>query len=179
MFNLSGEKRKILIIALAVVVIALTGVLIYFQYNTLMDLRAEVEEEEIALDAARATLERRLEHQQRADKYEERLDYALSKMPTQAEEEEVLRYIHHLAGEYDLRPVEIAFADHYQAEEGYMNMPLSITIEGRYNGIRRMFNDLYSGDRAVRIDDFDITRAGGNGAYLQVNISAYTFYNPR
>ncbi len=178
MFNLSSEKRKILIIALAVVLIILVGVLIYFQYNTLINLRAEVEEEEAALDAARATLERRLEHQQREDEYEERLDYALSKMPTQAEEEEVLRYIHHLAAEYDLRPVEISFGDHYQADEGYMNMPLSITIEGRYNGIRRMFSDLYSGDRAFRIDNFNITRAGGNGASLQVNISAYTFYNP-
>lgn len=178
MFNLSGERRKYLIIALAVVVIALAGLLIYFQYSKLMDLRAEVEEEEIALEAARATLERRFEYQQRADEYEERLDYALAKMPTRAEEEGVLRYIHHLAGEYDLRPVEITFEEHYQAEEGYMNMPLSITIEGSYNGIRRLFNDLYSGDRAVRIDNFDVTRAGGNGLDLQVNISAYTFYNP-
>ncbi|MFO7951748.1 MAG: type 4a pilus biogenesis protein PilO [Bacillota bacterium] len=178
MFNLTGTQRLYLIIALAFLVTALTGVLIYFQHNALTELREEIEEEKAALDAAQATLDRRLEHQQRADKYEERLDYALSKMPAKPEEEELLRYIHRLVGEYDLRAVEISFGDRSEDDEGFMNMPLTIILEGRYNGIRRLFNDLYGGDRLFRIDSFDLSPAGENGTALQVNISAYTFYNP-
>ncbi len=178
MFSLTGNRRKYVVIALTVLVIALSGVLIYFQYNTWTDLRAEIEDEKTALDAAHAQLDRRLEHQQKADEYEERLEYALSKIPAAPEEEELLHYIHYLVGEYDLRAVEISFGDRYENEEGYMNMPVTINLEGRYDGIRRMFNHLYGGDRAIRIDNFDISRAGGNGNNLQVNISAYTFYNP-
>jgi len=52
MTALSGPKRKYIIIGAAVLAIILCLVLIYYQFNTLTNLRSEVEEEEMAVDAA-------------------------------------------------------------------------------------------------------------------------------
>ncbi len=178
MAKLSGTLKSNIVLILAVLIIVLSIVLIYVQYNSLVNLRDEVAIEELALDTARAELTRLMGHRDRATEYERRLDYARSKVPNRAHEEELLHYIHNLVERYELRAVEIRFADRVEDEEtGYVTMPLSITVEGEYIALRRLLESLYKGDRAVRVDDINISRAGG-GNGLRVRITAGTFYNP-
>ncbi len=187
MAKLSGTLKSNIVIILAVLIIVLSIVLIYVQYNSLVNLRDEVAIEELALDTARAELTRLMGHRDRAPDYERRLEYARSKVPNRAHEEELLHYIHNLVERYEMRAVEIRFADRVEDEEtGYVTMPLSITVEGEdialrregeYIALCRLFESLYKGDRAVRVDDINISRAGG-GNGLRVRITAGTFYNP-
>jgi len=177
MAALSGTTKKYVIIGVAGLAFILGVVLIYIQYNTLAELRTEVEEEEIAVDEAHAHLNRLISHRERADEYEERLNYARGKMPDSSREEEVLRYIHRLVDEHGLKALDISFEDRYE-EEGYTVMPLSLTLEGSYSGIRRMLNNLRRGERAVRVDDLSFAHAEAGGSELQINVFAKTFYRP-
>ncbi len=179
MENLTVTIKNNLKVILTGLAIILVGILIYMQYNTLVDLQAEVEEEQLALDSAQDLLSRRLDHQERAGEYEKRLEYAESKIPPTAKEDELLNYIQRLARAHDLQAQNISFGAHQTDEdEDYVTIPLDLTLQGEYSGLRQMLKDLHGGERAIRIDDLNISRAGGNGTSLQINISANTFYNP-
>ncbi len=174
MLKLSGSKRQYIIIGVAALAFILGLVLIYYQYNVLMDLRAEVEEEEIAVDAAQADLNRLLSHRDRAGEYRDRLEFARGKIPEAAREEEVLRYFQRLIDEHGLKASEIIFEEHVE-EEGYTTIPLSLTLEGSYSGARKLLGNLRGSNRAIRVDEISLSRAEG-GSELQISITANTFY---
>lgn len=176
MASVNNSKRKYMVIALAVLVVVLSAVLIYVQANTLSDLREQVEEEEIAVLTAQTRLNTLMQHRNNAEEYEQRLRDAKRKIPDQAGEEEILRYIHRLADNNDLKAVEIRFGGRSEAE-GYIAMPLSITLEGGFQDTRILLRQLRNGDRAIRVDDIRLNRMGDAGASLRINISANAFYN--
>ncbi len=172
----SGSIKKYLVPILGALVLILSAVLIYFQLTALQDLRSEVADEELALDLARANLTRLLSHRDNSREYERRLSYATRMIPPAAGEDEILRYIHNLAANAEMRAFEIRFGVRAE-EETYMVMPLTITLEGSYTGLRQMLRQIYDGDRAFRVDNVSISRTGDASADLRINISAVTFYN--
>ncbi len=176
MAKLNITSKKYLVIALAVLVVVLSAVLLYVQANVLRDLRVQVEEEEISVISAQTRLNNLVQHRNNAQEYEMRLNEATRKVPDQAGEDQVLRYIHRLAGDNNLNAVEIRFGGRSEAE-GYTNMLLSITLEGGFQDTRIFLRQLRHGGRAIRVDDIRLNRMGDADASLRVNISAYAFYN--
>lgn len=176
MVALSENSRKYLVIALAVLLVILSVVLIYVQYNTLVSLRAEVEEEEMLLITAQARLNRLIDHRNNAPEYEMRLEYARRMIPGEPGEDAMLRYIQRLANDYDLRAVNIGFGNRAD-QETYTTMPITMTIEGSYPDLQRMLRQLRDGSRAVRVDNISIGRTGAADSQLRVTLSAATFYN--
>lgn len=173
---LSESSKKYLIIGLAVLVIILSGVLIYVQASVLSDLRVEVEEEEFAVDLARSRLTRLIGHRENAAEYEQRLETATRLLPAQPGEDQILRYIHRLADDNGLRATDISFGNR-SVDEEYTTIPLSISVEGSFQDTRNLLRQLRNGERAFRVDNLSVTRAGGEGALLRVSISANAFYN--
>lgn len=172
----SESKRKYIVIGLVVLVLILGLVLIFIQANTLSETRTKVEEEEMAVLAAQTRLNRLLEHRERASEYEQRLAFADRMVPRQPGEDNILRYIHRLADDNDLRAVEIRF-DSRTEMEGYTEMPLSVTVEGSFQNTRSMLRQLYNGDRAIRVDNINVNRTGEADSVLRITISANAFYN--
>ena len=176
MLTLSEFKSKYLVIVLAVLLVILSAVLIFTQYKTLVNLRAEVEEEEMLLNAAQARLNRLIDHRNNAPEYEMRLEYARRMIPNEPGEDAMLRYFQRLANDYGLRAVNISF-DNRSDQETYTAMPISMTIEGSYPDLQRMLRHLRDGSRAVRVDSISISRSGADDSQLRVTLSAVTFYN--
>lgn len=173
----SGSSiRQYIGIILFILVIILSAILIYVQYNALSALRAEVEEEEIALLTAQTRLVRLMGHRDKASEYEQRLAFASRMIPDNPGEENILRYIHRLADDNDLRAIEIRF-DGRNETENYTVMPLSITIEGSFQDTRQMLRQLHNGERAIRVNNIGLSRTGDAGTALRVSISASAFYN--
>lgn len=170
-------RKTIIAAALAVVVIIAGLVLIYYQFSNLRDLRAEVEEEETALLQAREELNRRQAIRADEQHYREQVDAFEKMIPANPEEEEVLRYFDRLAEEYDFRVIEIRFEGRQAFEEqGYVKMPLRISLEGSYRGLSNLLGHLYEGERAVRVDDVRISGAPEDPEKLPINLSANAFY---
>ncbi len=175
--NLAPSRKALLITALAVVAVIVGLALIYLQAYSLRGLNAEVENEKIALAQSEAILIKRLEHQKNALVYQE--NYAKLKLmiPDNPEEEEILRYFAYLAEEYDLSVPEIRFRERVANEEqGYIRMPLEITIEGRYRELVALLDHLNRGERAVRINTIGITLSSGETAQLRIVVSASAFH---
>lgn len=177
MAALTEKSKKYLVYVLAALVLLLSVVLIYVQYTALSNLRAEVEEEEMLLNAAQARLNRLIDHRNNAPVYEMRLEYATRMIPPEPGEDAMLRYIQRLTSDYDLRAVDIRF-DNRVDQETYTTMPITMTIEGSYPDLQRMLRHLRDGSRAVRVDSISISRSGAADSQLRVSLSAATFYNP-
>ncbi len=176
MARLDAAKRKYLIIGLAALAFITGLALIYLQYNALSSLRADLEQEELAVDTAQANLNRLLSHRDRAPEYEERLAYARGKFPRTAREDEVLRYMQRLLNENNLKAFDISFENRIE-EDGYTVMPLALNLEGDYSGTMNFLAQLRSGNRAVRVEEITLRKAE-NGPKLIISLSASTFYRP-
>ena len=176
-FKLSSSQRRILMIALAVLSVIVGSVLIYFQATNLSNLREEVESEEIALNEATAVLNRRLEHKRNASVYQQKYDWLKLKIPDKPEEEEILRYFDYLSEEYDLIISNISFGGRGTNQEGgYIQMPLTIAVEGRYRNLVGFFDHLHRGDRAIRIDNITMTVASAETVQLRISLTANAFH---
>jgi len=172
----TGKSKNTLVIFLSVLVIILGAALVYVQYSTLSNLRAEVEQEEQALAIAQAHLARLIDLRANADHYEQRLAYATKMIPADAGEEEILRYIYRLADEYDIQALEIRFENRAEGES-FTTMPVTMNLEGNYQDLRRFLRRLRDGDRVFRVNNISLSRAGGTGTDLRATITTNTFYN--
>lgn len=176
--SLKSSNKKILVAAMAVLA-ALVGItLIYFQFDNLRALREEVNNEELALDQAIALLNQRLDHKRNAPVYEEKYEWLKILVPDNPEEEEILRYFAYLSEEFDLDISEIRFGGRVTGGEGgYNQMPLIINIEGRYRELVGMLDHLRQGNnRAIRIDNIDLTVLDANNGRLQIIFTANAFH---
>lgn len=175
--NLKSSRKSTLIIGLAVAVIIVGLVMIYLQASNLNRLKAEIEDEKVALNLSEMRLSQRLDHQNKALNYQERYDRLKLMIPGSPEEEEILRNFTYLAEEYGLTISEIRF-DGRLSDQGkdYIEMPLNIVIDGRYRDIVGMLDRLHSGNRAIRIDDIGISLLGRETAQIRVTLKARAFH---
>ncbi len=171
-----SSSRQYIVTGLVALVLILSAVLIYIQFSALNSLRAEIEEEEIALQTAQIRLVRLTEHRSKAAEYEQRLAFAKRMIPDQPGEENILRYIHRLADDNDLRAIEISFGGRNETED-FTVMPLSITMEGSFQDTRQFLSQLYNGERAIQVLNLGLSRTGDAGSVLRVSITANAFYN--
>ncbi len=175
MKNMPEKTKKHLMIGIAVLVIVISAALVYIQASALSSLNSEIEEEEQAVEIARARLIRLTEHRANAAEYTERLEYATRLIPDTAGEEDILRYLNRLAGENELRVTQISFGARAE-QEGYTVMPLSLTVQGSFQETRQLLRQLRNGGRAFRVDNVSISRGGEAGTALSVSVSANAFY---
>ena len=168
--------RKNLVYILAALVFILSFLLLYMQYNTLSDLKAEEEQEEQTLQEARIELARYINHRENAAEYEIRLDYAEKMVPPDAAEDQLLRYINRTALEYNLHPVEVRFDPRSEGEQ-FTTMPVSIIVEGGYQEARQFLRHLFNGERAVRVDDIRINRIEEGPHTTRITLTAAAFYS--
>ncbi len=174
------SRKGLVIMILAGLLLLLAIVMTVLQFNNLRELRAAVEEEEMAVMEVRAVLNRRLEHRANAPEYEERIRVIELMIPKTPQEEQILRYFDYLAEEYDLRVQQINFGGRVTNEEqGFVRMPLSVTLEGRFPNMVDLFSHLYRGGRAVRVDDLSISLAPTPTlpANTRASISANAFHS--
>ncbi len=174
------SRNELAVIVVGALLFLLVIVMAVLQFTNLQGLREQVAEEEMAVNQARALLNRRMEHRENAPEYEERIEVLKVLIPESPQEEQVLRYFDYLAREYDLNVQQISFGGREEnEEEGYVRMPLSITIEGRYQHLIDLLDHLYTGDRAVRVDNVGISMAESpeHRANIRASISASAFYS--
>ena len=176
MASLSSATRKHLPVILIILIVILAALLLYMQYSTLRTLQEEVSLEEMELDLARARLNSLIRHSENAAQYQERLDFAVGKIPSAPSEEEVIRYLYRLAEEADLQIMDLRFENRSQGEQ-FTTMPLTITLEAGYQNIRRFLNLLYYGERAFRVDNLRLSRSGASENILRITLNCSTFYN--
>jgi len=176
--GLTESRKKVLSILMAVIVIIIVVVLIVMQFNNLRDLRLEVEEERTVLEESKAELSRREGHRENAPVYRERVDLYAQKVPESPREEDILRYFNDLSEEYNYRILSINFGGRViNEEQGYVRMPMTVNMEGRYQDLTGMLDHLRNSGRMVSVDNINISLTPDPPANIRVVISASAFHS--
>jgi len=164
-------------IVLVVLAIVFGIVMTVLQVMNLNELKAEIEEEELALQQAQALLNRRLQYKANESLYREQLRVYSLLIPEEAGQEDILRYFEYLADEYDIDLVDLRFDNRVvSSEQGFIRMPMVVNVEGRYQNMIGFLDHLYLGDRAVRVDTIRITQISGQVPNIRVVINANAFH---
>lgn len=175
--SLTLSRKTLLIIALAVVAIIVGLFMIFLLASNIRYLKDETEDEKAALNQSEIRLIQSLDYQRNAPLYQEKYDRLKFMIPLNPEEEEILRYFSYLAEEYGLTVSEIRFGDRLPyEEEGYIQMPLTITMEGRYRELVGLLDQVRRGNRAIRINDIVITLLHRETAVIRVVLAASSFH---
>jgi Tfp pilus assembly protein PilO len=159
--------RDVLIAIACVVVVALLGLVIYNQYNNLQDARAAVQAEKEAITRAEA----RLAHLQnlKANEVELRaqLAYLEGLVPEKPSEDDLMNYIQSAANYAGIRFVQVRFQPRI-VQEKFVEMPLTITFEGRFRELLTLLEVLRIGDRIVNVE---FVRVGqGQEGFPQIRV---------
>ncbi len=172
--SLTPSRPKIFL-ALSLLALVLGFVMIFFQLGSFRQLNEDKKNEQQTLDQSQAYLARLEVLRDNAPVFLEYLEIYAEMIPTAAGEETLLRYINYLAGDLDLRVLEVRF-EARQQEEDYVVMPLVLILEGGYSNTLQFLNRLHGGRRVLRVNQIlvsgDQSAVSGN----KVTIHAQAFY---
>lgn len=171
--NSSG--RKILVILLTVVLLAVMLAFTYFKFEQIKAVTVEFVSENIGLQQDRDRLARLEKLEDGQEEIRRQYDNALKMMPEEPMEGELIDYIQQKANLAAGRYVEIRFGERTQAD-GYMDMPVDISFTGGYEDLIAFLESLENGERALRIDGMTVGVTGDGSGAVRADLSAHGFY---
>jgi Tfp pilus assembly protein PilO len=167
--------REVLIAVGIVILIGLMGLAVYSQYGKLQDARAAVAAEKQAIAAAQA----KLAHLQalKANEVELRaqLAYMEKLIPSEPAEDQLLIYLQSAAKFAGIRLVQVRFQSRVVTEK-YVEMPLTLTFEGRYTELLSLLNTLRNGSRLINVENVRIGQGTDLFPQIRVEITGRAFF---
>jgi Tfp pilus assembly protein PilO len=156
--NLEKKKTQqtVLSVVLGVAILACMIFLLYNQTGTLQEARAQVEQEELALQQEEARLLNLIALSKQAPELEERKARAEALLPPLPKENTLLTGMQDLGVESKTDLLEVSFGERIP-QQGYDEMPLNLTFEGRYQQLTIFESDRKS---VVPACDFRCDEAG-------------------
>ncbi len=167
--------RQVLIAVVCVVAAAVLVLVLYGQYGRLQEARTTVNEERQALELAEARLARLEDLKEEEDVLRARAAFAEGLIPEQPSEDVLLNYLQAAANQSGIRFVQIRFQDRVQ-EERFVEMPLTMTFEGRYQELLSLLQKLRNGSRLVNVENVRIGQGQELFPQIRVEMAGRAFY---
>ena len=169
------DRQLLLTAVLGLAALVLAGVITYYQFGALKDVRAAVAEERLAVARVQAHLRDLEQTKEQAAQLEQRLKLLESMMPAAPDEDRLIAVMRDYADSSGMELQQVRFKER-AAREGYHEMPVEITFEGRYNELLYLLSDLQAGQRALRIDELKVGKGRQELPELKADIIASAFY---
>lgn len=169
------SQRTIIIVVLGVAILACMIYLLYNQTATLQEARDQVEQEEIALQREEANLLNLVALSKQAPELEERKAIAEALLPPLPKENTLLTGIQDLGDKSETDLLQVRFGERIP-HQGYDEMPINLTFEGRYHGLLKLLDNLQNWQRNVRIDEVKIGKGKGDYPQVKADLTVAAFY---
>jgi type IV pilus assembly protein PilO len=169
------QQQTILTVVLGVAILACMFYLLYNQANALKEARAQVEQEESALQQEDDRLLNLISLSKQADKLEERKARAEELIPVVPNEDLLLTGIQDLADKSKTDLLQVRFEKRIP-KKGYDEMPIKLTFEGRYHGLLILLDNLQNWERNVRVNEVKVGKGSKEYPQVKADITAAAFY---
>ncbi|MEW6276901.1 MAG: type II secretion system protein GspM [Bacillota bacterium] len=164
-----------LTIILGVLALGCMLFLIFVQVNALRAAQDAAAGEKAALARDQARLQQLSRLKEQAPLLRAQLARAERLLPAAPAEAALLNDIKDAANKSGARVVQIRF-ENRAAKQGYVEMPLKVTFEGRYQGLLNLLAELRAGPRALRVDGVKIGKGEQELPSIKAEITASAFY---
>jgi Tfp pilus assembly protein PilO len=169
------SQRTIISVVLGVAILACMIFLLYNQTSTLQEVRAQVEQEEIALQQEEARLLNLIALSKQASELEERKARAEALLPPLPKENTLITGMLDLGVTSKTDLLQVRFGERIP-QQGYDEMPINLTFEGRYHGLLILLDNLQNWQRNVRIDEVKIGKGKDDYPWVKADLTAAAFY---
>lgn len=175
--NLEKKKTQqtVLSVVLGVAILACMIFLLYNQTGTLQEARAQVEQEELALQQEEARLLNLIALSKQASELEERKARAEALLPPLPKENTLITGMLDLGVTSKTDLLQVRFGERIP-QQGYDEMPINLTFEGRYHGLLILLDNLQNWQRNVRIDEVKIGKGKDDYPWVKADLTAAAFY---
>ncbi len=174
--NLATMDRSVLVlIVLAIIAVLVLGFFIYRQVMIRADLLDEIEIERGEFARLQTRLAYLEDLRDRSDELEESLDVMALLIPEKPLEDELIVHLNDEAEAVGLDFIQIRF-DERAEEDGYMEMPINLSFEGRYLQAIELLKSLAESERGIRIDDIRMGRGTEELPVLNITVRGSVFY---
>jgi type IV pilus assembly protein PilO len=96
-------------------------------------------------------------------------------MPAEPQESTLINTIQGMADDCGIQFQQIQFEKRVP-KQGYVEMPVKFTFQGRYNGLLALLDKLQKGSRAVRIDEVKVGKGKEDLPQIKVDVTASAFF---
>lgn len=163
------------LLALGIVVLGIMIFLIYGQYSARQDLVKRVEEESLNVVRLNARLESLRQLAEREDEMRTQMALLDQLLPGSSEEDSLIRILQRSADAAQISMVHIRFGERIDRDD-HVEMPLSLSFEGRYQHLVDLLDNIENSPRAIRIDEVEMGQGRIQLPYLAINVRGSAFY---
>ncbi len=160
---------------LAIVILGIMIFLIYGQFSARQDLVDRVQEEDMNVVRLAARLENLRQLAQREDEMRTQMALLDRLMPGSSEEDSLIRILQRSADAAEISMVHIRFGERIDRDD-HVEMPLSLSFEGRYQHLVDLLDNIENSPRAIRIDELEMGRGRAELPYLSISVRGSAFY---
>lgn len=163
---------QLLLIITFLLVSAAFGYLIVKEALLIGKQTVEIDSIEALIEEQQVLLQRMKDAEARSEELEVHLATLQKMIPEDPEQNRFLIWIQQVSSDASLKLSDVSFSEH-TIEEGYVEMPVQLSLQGNYKNMLKFLSNLMYGERLVRVDDIDLSESGGN---LSVDIKINLFY---
>ena len=163
---------QLLLITLFILVSAVFGYLIVKESLLLKRQNAEIKSIEAIIAEQQVLLQKMKGTELRSAEYEDFLLKLHKMIPDKPEQDKFIVWVYDASESASLKISDVSFGEHV-TEEGYLSIPIQMTVNGGYNNILEFLSSLMYGERLVRVDDVDLQ---GGGESISMNMGINLFY---
>ena len=170
------QQQMVITIVLGIAILACMIFLLYHQINALKEARTVVEEKQVTLQKEQSRLNYLIQLSKQADKLEQRKEYLAELIPPLPNEDLLITGIQGLADQSNTDFLQVRFENRI-AKDGYEEMPVILTFEGRYHGLLTLLDNMQTWNRALRINEVKVGKGRDDLPQIQAEIKAAAFYH--
>ncbi|MFY9272573.1 MAG: type 4a pilus biogenesis protein PilO, partial [Thermacetogeniaceae bacterium] len=142
----------------------------------LKEAREVVEQEQITLKKEQSRLNYLIQLSKQAEELEQRKKYLAELIPPLPDEDLLITGIQGLADQSNTDFLQVRFENRI-AKEGYEEMPVILTFEGRYHGLLTLLDNMQTWNRVLRINEVRVSSGRDDLPQIQAEIKAAAFYH--
>lgn len=175
---MTGQKQfPYIIMAAALGIIVLVGIafMIHARVGALRNARETLAAEQATLAGDEAQLQAMIEARDQELVLKESLAALGRLMPAEPQESTLINTIQGMADDCGIKFQQIQFEKRVP-KQGYVEMPVKFTFQGRYNGLLALLDKLQKGSRAVRIDEVKVGKGKEDLPQIKVDVTASAFF---
>ncbi|UMZ73515.1 type 4a pilus biogenesis protein PilO [Natranaerofaba carboxydovora] len=172
--KLNKKARTILFIIAGFLLFLLLFYVTYMQFQSLADSREELAYEKENLSEEKSELAWLQELKENESLMKEQITVLQNALPESSEKSNIIRYIRgsiHSSGNI----LDINFESQV-SNENYIEQPIHIVFEGRYEGLVSLINNLNTSPRAFRIDEIEIYSGSEGLPQIMADVYVSAFY---
>ncbi|CCO08883.1 type 4a pilus biogenesis protein PilO [Desulforamulus hydrothermalis] len=148
---------------------------VYSRFSTLLAVRQQAADEQDALLQDRLRLQALVQVKGQAARLQQQLSTLQGLLPDRPDEGGLLNEWQGMANDTGLQLLQVQFAD-YLPQKEYVEMPVTIVLEGQYEGLLAFLAELQQGARAVKVKEIKIGKGRQEAPLMRVELTAGVFY---